>query len=140
MAALLGAVAGATACGDPLYCDGLDAVPFDVLMSSVMQGHAAWEVVLRAPPPLVLSTAAAVAGALTAAQAQAPVALPASAASCTTLAIVAVTAGALRCLDGSHHTGSCDVCLPPPLEGEEGARSARRRSACRRAATLLSRA
>jgi hypothetical protein len=116
MAALLGAVAGAfVSDGDDkgAYATLLDTVPFDHLMSSVLQGE--WAAGGREAPLRV--NVAAPTGAAIARQ---------------------CSASALRCLDATH-TAHCDVCLPAPLEGEEGARAggggrAAGRQACARQA------
>ncbi len=111
MAALLGAVAGAFASdgdGAFAYAHLLDQVPFDNLMSSVLQGEWAG---CEAP-----------AGAGAARPAAPPAALPRVNVAAPAAIARQCAASPLRCLDGTHDA-RCDVCLPPPLEGEEGARA-----------------
>ena len=77
-----------------------DELPFEDLLQSVLRG-AVWEEQLVAGAPAGAAGGAAAAGGALAHQAVS-------------------RSGGLRCLDASH-AADCELCLPPPVVGEEGA-------------------
>jgi hypothetical protein len=106
----------------------MDSMPFELLMNSVLHS---WELQVSESAAAAAATAA-VAGGAGGIATGVPVAAPALA-----LALRApspeLPAGArrLRCLDSTHDTaGSCQLCTPPPLEGEEGATAAQPYISC----------
>jgi hypothetical protein len=80
-----------------------DELPFEDLLQSVLRG-AVWEEQLLAGAPGAAGAAAGATQAASGAETHQAVS----------------RSGGLRCLDATHAPG-CELCLPPPVVGEEGA-------------------
>jgi hypothetical protein len=105
----------------------LDAVPFELLMNSVLH---TWELQVS-EGATAAAAAAAVAGGAGTIVTGVPVAAPATLALALRAPSPELPAGArhLRCLDTTHDA-TCQLCTPPPLEGEEGAMAAQPYISC----------